>query len=46
MKNNEQDRMHEQSANRYHALGAVGDEENEKEEVHAQDFTRLGDELI
>ena len=50
VKNNEQDRANEQSTNRYRALGSVEEEENARDAPHAaaraQDFTRLGDELI
>ena len=50
MKKNEQDRANEQNMNRYRALGSVEEEEATNESrravARAEDFTRLGDELI
>ena len=50
VKKSEQDRENERNADRYRALGSVEDERSAQEmqcmTAHAQDFTRLGDELI
>ena len=48
VKKSEQDKANERNANanRYHALGSVEEGEEVQNSERAQDFTRLGDELV